>query len=122
MQMVNWIYYLKNYAAKKMMVSKQTKKTLPKNVFEIVGESGQTIERVDSNKTEDQIEKSKQIQEKPTFSERTTKRRVNKSYHQFYLILLIYHTISRYYSIFALFYQSYCFLLLIFVKESMKNY
>ncbi len=54
-----------------------TNKTLPKNVFEIVGEKGQTIERVDSNKIEKKIDKIKNIiQEKQKFSERTTKRRV----------------------------------------------
>lgn len=55
---------------------KQTKKTLPKNVFEIVGESGQTVERVDSNKTDKKPAKPKEVEEKPKFSERTTKRRV----------------------------------------------
>jgi len=57
-------------------------KKLPKNVFEIVGEKGQTIERVDSNKTEKKIDKIKNIiQEKQKFSERTTKRRVYSFIH-----------------------------------------
>ena len=55
---------------------KQAKKTLPKNVFEIVGESGQLVERVDPKKTEKKVEKKKEKEEKPKFSERTTKRRV----------------------------------------------
>jgi hypothetical protein len=67
---------------------KQVKKTLPKNVFEIVGESGQIVERVDSNKKEKNIEKSKEkIEEKPTFSERTKKRRVN---NLFYFIIFFF--------------------------------
>ena len=57
---------------------KQTKKTLPKNVFEIVGESGQLLERVDSNKKEKNVEKTQETEPKQTFSERTQKRRVNK--------------------------------------------
>jgi predicted AAA+ superfamily ATPase len=64
---------------------KQVKKTLPKNVFEIVGESGELVERVDSNKTnkiEKKVEKSQETEPKPTFSERTTKRRVNKKFYQ----------------------------------------
>lgn len=56
---------------------KQTKKTLPKNVFEIVGEGGRTVERVDSNKTDKKATKPKEVKEdKLKFSERTTKRRV----------------------------------------------
>jgi hypothetical protein len=62
---------------------KHIKKPLPKNVFEIVGESGQIIERVEPNNTETKVEKSKEISIKPTFSERTTKRRVNKQDYQF---------------------------------------
>ncbi len=61
---------------------RQVKKNLPKNVFEIVGESGQVVERVDPKKTEEKkqkkTEKSNGKEEKPTFSERTTKRRVRK--------------------------------------------
>jgi len=57
---------------------KQLKKPLPKNVFEIVGESGQTVERVDPKHTGKKVNnKSKEIEPKPTFSERTQKRRVN---------------------------------------------
>jgi hypothetical protein len=56
---------------------KQTKKLLPKNVFEIVGDSGQLLERVDSTKSAKKIVKTKETEPKPTFSERTTKRRVN---------------------------------------------
>ena len=61
---------------------KQNKKTLPKNVFEIVGESGELVERVDSNKTEKKVEKLQETEPKPTFSERTTKRRVNKIFYK----------------------------------------
>jgi len=58
---------------------KQLKKPLPKNVFEIVGESGQTVERVDPKHTGKKVNiKSKEIEPKPTFSERTQKRRVNE--------------------------------------------
>jgi hypothetical protein len=64
---------------------RQVKKPLPKNVFEIVGEKGEILERVDSNPIEKKITKSKENQDKPTFSERTTKRRVN---HPFYLLHL----------------------------------
>jgi len=68
-----------NQSIKIKKKKKQVKKTLPRNVFEIVGESGQLVERVDSNKTETKVEKSKEVEEKPTFSERTTKRRVRIS-------------------------------------------
>jgi hypothetical protein len=68
-----------NQSIKIKKKKKQAKKTLPRNVFEIVGESGQLVERVDSNKTETKVEKSKEVEEKPTFSERTTKRRVRIS-------------------------------------------
>jgi hypothetical protein len=68
-----------NQSIKIKKKKKQVKKTLPRNVFEIVGESGQLVERVDSNKTEKKVEKSKEVEEKPTFSERTTKRRVRIS-------------------------------------------
>ncbi|CAF1220435.1 unnamed protein product [Rotaria sp. Silwood1] len=54
---------------------KQSKKLLPKNVFEIVGETGQTIERVDSNSTKKIVEQLEETEPKPTFSERTKKRR-----------------------------------------------
>ncbi|CAF1400399.1 unnamed protein product [Adineta steineri] len=54
---------------------RQTKKPLPKNVFEVVNESGQTIERVDPNKIEKKVKKTTDAEPKPTFSERTTKRR-----------------------------------------------
>ncbi|CAF0836093.1 unnamed protein product [Rotaria sordida] len=54
---------------------KQSKKLLPKNVFEIVGESGQIVERVDSNSTKKIIDQSQETEPKPTFSERTKKRR-----------------------------------------------
>jgi hypothetical protein len=69
---------------------KQVKKTLPKNVFEIVGESGQLVERVDSNKTEKKVKKSPETEPKPTFSERTTKRRVNKKTYSQILFYQIY--------------------------------
>ena len=60
---------------------RQTKKPLPKNVFEIVGDSGKTVERVDPNTTEKKKPaKSKDVEEKPKFSERTTKRRVRPSF------------------------------------------
>lgn len=55
---------------------KQVKKTLPKNVFEIVGESGAVVERVDPKKKEAKADKSQGGEPKQTFSERTTKRRV----------------------------------------------
>ncbi|CAF3705048.1 unnamed protein product [Rotaria sp. Silwood1] len=54
---------------------KQSKKLLPKNVFEIVGETGQTIERVDSNSTKKIVEQLEETEPKPIFSERTKKRR-----------------------------------------------
>ncbi len=57
---------------------KHVKKPLPKNVFEIVGESGQLVERVDPKKAEKKVEKKKDAEEKPKFSERTTKRRVRQ--------------------------------------------
>jgi hypothetical protein len=72
---------------------RQTKKTLPKNVFEIVGEKGQTIERVDSNKIEKKIDKIKDVQEKQKFSERTTKRRVE--FYLFYFINLFFFPVLR---------------------------
>lgn len=56
---------------------KQSKKLLPKNVFEIVGETGEVVERVDGNTPKKTVEQTKQTEPKPTFSERTTKRRVN---------------------------------------------
>ena len=56
---------------------KQPKKTLPKNVFEIVGESGQIVERVDPKKKEKKTDQTQDKEPKPTFSERTKKRRVN---------------------------------------------
>ena len=58
---------------------KHIKKPLPKNVFDIVGESGQLIERVDPNKAPaKKVEKaSKEVEPKPNFSERTKKRRVS---------------------------------------------
>ena len=59
--------------------NKSSKKTLPKNVFEIVGESGQIVERVDpqnATKVERHLEKN---EPKQTLSERTKKRRVNIS-------------------------------------------
>lgn len=57
---------------------KHLKKPLPKNVFEIVGESGQLVERVDSNINEKKPTKikTKEIEAKQKFSERTQKRRV----------------------------------------------
>jgi hypothetical protein len=55
---------------------KQVKKTMPKNVFEIVGESGQLVERVDSSNPVKKVEKSQETEAKPSFSERTQKRRV----------------------------------------------
>jgi hypothetical protein len=70
---------LKDQSIKIKKKKRQANKTLPKNVFEIVGESGQLVERVDSNKTEKKIEKTKEVEEKPKFSERTTKRRVRQS-------------------------------------------
>ncbi|CAF1253962.1 unnamed protein product [Adineta ricciae] len=54
---------------------KQPKKTLPKNVFEIVGESGQIVERVDPKKKEKKADQIQDREPKPTFSERTKKRR-----------------------------------------------
>jgi len=53
------------------------KKTLPKNVFEVVGENGKIVERVDSNKKNEEKPKKKQKEDKQVFSERTQKRRVN---------------------------------------------
>ena len=53
---------------------KQTKKLLPKNVFEIVGNTGETLERVDPKHPKKKLVQSSE--EKPTFSERTKKRRV----------------------------------------------
>ncbi|CAF3102036.1 unnamed protein product [Rotaria socialis] len=54
---------------------KQSKKLLPKNVFEIVGESGQIIERVVPNSTKKEVDKPTETEPTPTFSERTKKRR-----------------------------------------------
>lgn len=53
---------------------KRAKKILPKNVFEIVGDAGQVIERVDPSKIIIK-EKKKETEEKIEFSERTKKRR-----------------------------------------------
>lgn len=70
---------LENNSIKIKKKKKQAKKTLPKNVFEIIGESGKLVERVDSNKSEvkqKKIPKSKETEVKQKFSERTEKRRV----------------------------------------------
>lgn len=68
---------------------KQTKKPLPKNVFEIVGDSGQTLERVDPNIiAKKKTVKSKDVEEKPKFSERTTKRRVRPSFFSSSIVLI----------------------------------
>ncbi|UJR32350.1 hypothetical protein I4U23_019813 [Adineta vaga] len=64
---------LENNSLKKK--KKRVTKTLPKNVFEIIGESGQLVERVDPKKQEKQAKKTQDKESKPTFSERTTKRR-----------------------------------------------
>ena len=56
---------------------KQYKKTLPKNVLEIVSESGQIVERVDTNSTKKTVDQLQKVQSKPILSERTKKRRVN---------------------------------------------
>ena len=62
---------------------KQIKKPLPRNVFDIVGESGQLVERVDPNRAPKKVETSEEAEPKPTFSERTKKRRV--SHHALFL-------------------------------------
>ena len=53
---------------------KQMKKPLPKNVFEIVGNQGELVERVQPKDTEKKTKKI--VEPKETLSERTKKRRV----------------------------------------------
>lgn len=55
---------------------KQTTKLLPKNVFEIVGNQGELVERVQP-KDKNEKKTKKENESKVTFSERTTKRRVS---------------------------------------------
>lgn len=66
---------VENKSLKIKKKKKQTKKLLPKNVFEVVGENGKIIERVDSNKKKEDKPKKKPTEEKQVFSERTQKRR-----------------------------------------------
>lgn len=61
---------------------KQIKKSLPKNVFEIVGDAGELVERVEPKET-GKVEKKRKEKadgdEKVQLSERTRKRKVENS-------------------------------------------
>lgn len=81
---------LEDKSVKMKKKKKQSKKLLPKNVFEIVGEGGELVERVDSNTKKRPIEKTEETEPKPTFSERTKKRRVKILVEEKIYILILF--------------------------------